>query len=85
MHAPAQSLLLVFENLDPETHEVFQIGARIVGLPELAPGATYAADLAFWDDPGRVYATPDVAFKLRYAGRIVGSGRVQPDATGGGP
>lgn len=48
----------------------------ISGPSALVPGMKGPAQLSFWDDLGRIYATPGSAFRLRYAGRIVGVGTI---------
>ena len=77
MPAPTPSLLLVFANLDRESADTeVQIGAMITGPAALVPGTRGKGQLTFWADIGQIYATPGVAFKLWYAGRIVGFGTV---------
>jgi hypothetical protein len=86
MPVPTPSLLLVFTNLDPEeTQREVQIGAMISGPPVLVPGTVVEAQLSFWDDIGRIYATPGADFGIWYAGRIVGSGAVVAEITQAGP
>ncbi|WP_077488763.1 hypothetical protein [Sinomonas mesophila] len=78
MPAPTPSLLLVVSHLDPEADQTeLQIGAMISGPAALAPGTAVSAQLSFWDDLGRIYATPGTDFKLWYDGRIVGFGTVE--------
>ncbi|MCA4135649.1 hypothetical protein [Arthrobacter sp. M4] len=50
----------------------------ISGPNAVIPGTQAKAQLMFWNDIGRIYATPGVAFKLWYDGRIVGFGTVSP-------
>lgn len=76
MPAPTPSLLLIFEAPDGSANNEVVIGGFISGPPVLAPSEAVAVTITFWDDLGRVYATPGSSFRLRYAGRIVGSGRV---------
>ncbi len=75
MATPTPSLLLVFSDIGDIQHET-QIGAMISGPPSLVPGTMVFAQAMFWDDLGRVLATPGTNFKLWYAGRIVGLGQV---------
>ena len=53
------------------------IGAILSGPPALAPGEEFRVTLTFWDDLGRLYATPGETFRLMYAGRDVGAGYVR--------
>lgn len=77
MPTPTPSLLLVFANLDRESADTeVQIGAMISGPTALVPRMRGKAQLTFWADIGQIYATPGVAFKLWYDGRIVGFGTV---------
>lgn len=77
MPTPTPSLLLVFANLDGDSAATeVQIGAMISGPSALVPGTRGKAQLAFWAEIAQIYATPDVAFKLWYDGRIVGFGTV---------
>ena len=78
---PTPSLLLMFPNLDPgDSRDDIQIGALINSPAALAPGSLAEARLTFWADLGRIYAVPSAGFRLWYAGRIVGSGRVLKEA-----
>lgn len=85
MPTPTPSLLLVFANLDGDSADTeVQIGAWISGPSALVPGMRGKAQLAFWADIAQIYATPGVAFKLWYDGRIVGFGMVtsyEPEAS----
>jgi hypothetical protein len=76
MPAPTPSLLLVFDGPDGGTDNEVVIGGMIAGPSVLAPSDAVLVTITFWDDLGRVYATPGSSFGLRYAGRIVGSGHV---------
>lgn len=77
MPLPTTSLLLVFEPLDGDSPDEVQIGARIAAPDRnsMAPGDSIHVVVDFWAEVGRIYATPGVAFRLWYAGRVVGIGR----------
>lgn len=77
MHSPTPSLLLVFRDLEGLGRDDVQIGAVLSGPPALTPGLEARVTLSFWEDLGRLYATRGEAFRLRYAGRDVGLGRVR--------
>ncbi len=77
MPAPTPSLLLIFSvAIENHGQDELQIGAMISGPAALVPGTVTGAQVTFWEDVGRVYATPGTEFRLWYSGRIVGSGRV---------
>ena len=81
MTAPTPSLLFAFWDVEDVKQEI-QMGAMISGPLILIPGTMVFAQAMFWDDLGRVLATPGTNFKLCYAGRIVGVGRVLRVSTG---
>ena len=82
MPAPTPSLLLVFTvAAEGDDERERQIGAMISVPTALVPGSAPSAQVTFWDDLGRIYATPGAGFRIWYAGRIVGSGRVLAEAT----
>lgn len=80
MNNPTPSLILLFASLDEDSAAMEaeqQLGAIVdTGRPNIQPGDTGLATLTFWSDLGRIYATPGSAFRLWYAGRIVGDGLV---------
>ncbi|WP_157063480.1 hypothetical protein [Luteipulveratus mongoliensis] len=77
MPLPTPSLILVFESLGKGSPAELQIGGRIAAPARSSLRAADALQVTieFWDDLGRVYATPGTRFKLWYAGRVVGGGR----------
>jgi hypothetical protein len=78
MPSGTPSLLSVFPSLEAEG-EPTMIGAKIdaKNSDALEPGSTgVEVTLEFWADVGLILATPGTAFKIWYAGRIVGVGTV---------
>ncbi|WP_415857358.1 hypothetical protein [Sinomonas sp. G460-2] len=53
-----------------------QIGMLIDTGRDLEPGSQTIAKLSFWAPEGQVFAVQGADFRIWYAGRIVGEGRV---------
>lgn len=68
------SLILIFESLDESVASDVSIGALISATENLNPGTSMNVSLTFWDEIGRIYATPGVKFWISYPNRIVGHG-----------
>jgi hypothetical protein len=79
MPSGGRSLLLRFRSLESPDQEI-TIGAAMctVDGAALEPGCNaVSVRVWFWADEAQVYATPGAQFRLWYAGRTVGHGKVQ--------
>lgn len=79
MGNPTPSLILVFPPLSQEEigQSNVQLGAIVdIGEKTIRPGTTVSALLTFWSELGGIYATQGSSFRLWYAGRIIGEGKV---------
>jgi hypothetical protein len=75
--AGTRSLLLRFPALEDGQSDTVTLGAILTPQDgsRLAAGEKLDAELVFWADEARIFATPGASFDLWY-GRLVGSGIV---------
>lgn len=76
MAASSKSLIAVFPPSSTGKDEDVQLGMLVDPGDELVPGSQTEAIVSFWADEGRIYATRGTDFRIWYAGRTVGEGRV---------
>lgn len=78
MKSPTPSLVLIFDRDPGGSARDVQVGVLIrrCDATELHPGETAQVHLEFWSDLERSLATPQATFKIWYAGRVVGDGRI---------
>ncbi len=72
-----KSILLQFPSVDDANPGPVMLGAVLTPQNggQVAPGQVTEADVLFWNDEARIYATTDASFDLWY-GRTVGHGTV---------